>query len=92
VDIDPSGDGVEAFTAMYVRQSDGVKVPQEDVFQAYSMWTDQHDVDGTNKGWFTRKLRDAVDFDSDRSRVDGERVQFYIGLTLTEEGTRLLEE
>jgi len=92
VDIDPNGDGVETFTAMYVRQADGVKVPQEDVFQAYSMWTDQHDIDGTNKGWFTRKLRDAVDFDSDRSRVDGERVQFYIGLTLTEEGNRLLEE
>ncbi len=92
VDIDPDGDGVEAFTAMYVRQADGVKVPQEDVFQAYSKWTDQHDIDGTNKGWFTRKLRDTVDFDSDRSRVDGERVQFYIGLTLTEKGNRLLEE
>ena len=92
VDIDPNGDGVEAFTAMYVRQADGVKVPQKDVFQAYSKWTDQHDIDGTNKKWFTRKLRDVVDFDNDRSRVDGERVQFYIGFTLTEAGNRLLDE
>ncbi|WP_317176175.1 type IV secretory system conjugative DNA transfer family protein [Halomontanus rarus] len=92
VDIDPSGDGVEAFTAMYVRQADGVKVPQEDVFQAYSNWADQHDIDGTNKGWFTRKLRNVISLDTDRSRVDGDRVQFYIGLTLTEEGRRLLDQ
>lgn len=91
MDIDPDGDGVEAFTAMYVRQADGAKVPQDDLFQAYATWTDQHDIDGTTKGWFTRKLRNVVNLDTDRSRVDGDRVQFYIGLTLTEEGQTLLD-
>ncbi len=91
MDIDPDGDGVEAFTAMYVRQADGAKVPQDDLFQAYATWTEQHDLDGTTKGWFTRKLRNVVNLDTDRSRVDGDRVQFYIGLTLTEEGKTLLD-
>ncbi|WP_368276081.1 TraM recognition domain-containing protein [Halorussus litoreus] len=92
MDIDPDGDGVEAFTAMYVRQADGAKVPQDDLFQAYATWTDQHEIDGTTKGWFTRKLRNVVDLDTDRSRVDGDRVQFYIGLTLTTEGKKLLDQ
>ncbi|ELY73532.1 type IV secretory system conjugative DNA transfer family protein [Natrinema pallidum] len=92
MDIDPDGDGVEAFTAMYVRQADGAKVPQDDLFQAYATWTDQHDIDGTTKGWFTRKLRNVVDLDTDRSRVDGDRVQFYLGLTLTQEGYTLLDQ
>ncbi|UPV77243.1 type IV secretion system DNA-binding domain-containing protein (plasmid) [Halorussus limi] len=90
VEIDPSEDGVEAFTAMYVRQVDEARVPQDDLFQAYSNWTDQHDIDGTNKGWFTRKLRNVIEFDTDRSRVDGERVQFYVGITLTQEAETLL--
>ncbi len=92
VDIDPDGDGVEAFTAMYVRQVEGAKVPQDDLFQAYATWTDQQNIDGTTKGWFTRKLRNVVDLETDRSRVDGERVQFYIGLTLTQEGNALLDQ
>ncbi|WP_254525986.1 type IV secretory system conjugative DNA transfer family protein [Natrinema caseinilyticum] len=92
VDVDPDGDGVEAFTAMYVRQVEGAKVPQEEVFQAYATWTDQQNIDGTTKGWFTRKLRNVVDLETDRSRVDGERVQFYIGLTLTQEGNALLDQ
>ncbi|MFB1066249.1 TraM recognition domain-containing protein [Natrinema sp. H-ect4] len=92
MDIDPDGDGVEAFTAMYVRQADGAKVPQDDLFQAYATWTDQYDIDGTTKGWFTRKLRNVVNLETDRSRVDGDRVQFYVGLSLTEEGQTLLEQ
>jgi hypothetical protein len=91
VDIDPSG-GVEAFTAMYVRQVDEAKVPQDELFQVYSNWTDQHDIDGTNKGWFTRKLRNVIEFDTDRSRVDGKRVQFYVGITLTQEAETPLEQ
>ncbi|NEU59139.1 type IV secretion system DNA-binding domain-containing protein [Halorussus sp. MSC15.2] len=92
MDVDPSGDGVEAFTAMYVRRVDEARVPQDELFQAYSEWTDQHDIDGTTKGWFTRKLQNVIEFDTDRSRVDGERVQFYVGITLTQEGQTLLEQ
>ncbi|WP_137290877.1 type IV secretory system conjugative DNA transfer family protein [Natronorubrum halophilum] len=92
VDIDPSGDGVEAFAAMYVRQVQGAKIPQNNVFQAYDAWTDQNDVDGTTKGWFTRKLREVVDLETDRSRVDGERIQYYTGLTLTQDGQALRDQ
>lgn len=92
VDIDPSGDGVEEFAAMYVRQVQGAKIPQDNVFQAYDAWTDQHDIDGTTKGWFTRKLREVVDLDTDRSRVDGERSQYYNGLTLTQDGQALRDQ
>ncbi|WP_242611689.1 type IV secretory system conjugative DNA transfer family protein [Natrinema hispanicum] len=92
IEIDPTGDGVEAFAAMYVRQIEGARVSQDDLFQAYDIWTEQQDVNGTTKGWFTRKLQDVVDFDVDRSRVDGERIQFYTGLTLTQDGYSLLDQ
>ncbi|QFU84580.1 type IV secretion system DNA-binding domain-containing protein (plasmid) [Natronorubrum aibiense] len=91
-EIDPTGDGVEAFAATYLRQIEGARVSQDDLFQAYDIWTEQQNIDGTTKGWFTRKLQDVVDFDVDRSRVDGDRVQFYTGLTLTQEGYSLLDQ
>ncbi|QCS44724.1 type IV secretory system conjugative DNA transfer family protein [Natrinema versiforme] len=92
IDVDPSGDGVEAFAAMYVRHVEGARIPQNHVFQAYDTWTAQHDIDGTTKGWFTRKLRKVVDLDTDRSRVDGERIQYYTGLALTQEGQALRDQ
>ncbi|MCO8242971.1 TraM recognition domain-containing protein [Haladaptatus sp. AB643] len=92
LEIDPSGDAIEAFTAMYVRQADDARVPKDEVFQAYANWVDQQDIDGTTKGWFTRKLGSVVEFDTERRRVDGDRVQFYTGLTLTEAGQTLLDQ
>jgi len=34
VEIDPSGDGIEAFAAMYIREAEGAQVPKETLFQA----------------------------------------------------------
>jgi hypothetical protein len=93
VEIDPSGDGIEAFAAMYIREAEGAQVPKETLFQAYSAWTDQHDIDGTNSVWFSRKLGNAVEYESGRVREDGdERVTIYTGITLTPEGSQLLDQ
>ncbi len=92
MDIDPDGDGVEAFTAMYIKELDGAQVPKNDLFRAYSNWIDLHELDGTNTVWFGRKLANAVDYDSDRVRDGDDKVNVYTGIDLTAEGNRLLDQ
>jgi hypothetical protein len=91
VDVDPGGDGVEAFAAMYVREIDGVQVQKDELFQVYSRWIEAHDIDGTNQVWFGRKLAYTIDQESDRVRKDGENVNTYVGIDLTENGYEILE-
>ncbi|SFT09269.1 type IV secretory system conjugative DNA transfer family protein [Halostagnicola kamekurae] len=92
IEIDPNGDSVEAFAAMYVEETAGAQVPKNDLYQAYSNWVDLHDLDGTNMVWFGRKLATAVDYDSDRVRDGDDKVNVYIGIDLTSEGTNLLDQ
>ncbi|AGB33811.1 hypothetical protein Natpe_4089 (plasmid) [Natrinema pellirubrum DSM 15624] len=91
--IDPSGDGIEAFAAMYIREADGAQVPKETLFQAYSAWTDQHDIDGLNAVWFSRKLGNVVEYESGRVRKNGDDlVTVYTGIDLTPGGSQLLDQ
>ncbi len=92
VEIDPSGDGVEAFAAMYVREVDGAQIPKDDLFQMYSNWTDIQDIDGTNQVWFGRKLANVVDYESGRVRTDDNLVTVYSGIDLTTESHKLLNQ
>ncbi|MFC6732371.1 MULTISPECIES: TraM recognition domain-containing protein [unclassified Haladaptatus] len=93
LDRDAEDDAVEVFATLYVRQTSGSRVSEDVLFQAYSSWLDEHDVDGTtSKGWFTRKLGKAVDFDTERRREDGERVRFYVGIELTPDGHTFLNQ
>ncbi|WP_394327984.1 type IV secretory system conjugative DNA transfer family protein [Halogranum amylolyticum] len=92
LDGDPEGDAVEVFATLYVRQTDGSRISEDALFQAYSSWLNENDIDGTtSKGWFTRKLGNAVDFDTNRRRRDGERVRFYVGIELTPDGHTFLD-
>jgi hypothetical protein len=91
VEIDPSGDGIEAFVAMYIREAEGAQVPKETLFQAYSAWTDQHDIEGTNASWFGRKLANVVEYENDRVRDGDDLVTVYSGVDLTPEGSKFLE-
>lgn len=91
VQIEPDSDGIEAFAAMYIREADGVQIPKEELFQAYSRWTDQHDIDGTNASWFGRKLANVVEYEDDRIRDGDNLVTVYTGIDLTGDGSKLLE-
>ncbi|ELY68284.1 hypothetical protein C488_21192 [Natrinema pellirubrum DSM 15624] len=91
VEIDPSGDGIEAFAAMYIREAEGAQVPKETLFQAYSAWTDQHGIDGTNASWFGRKLANVVEYENDRVRDGDDLVTVYSGVDLTPDGSKFLE-
>jgi len=91
VEIDPSGDGIEAFAAMYIREAEGAQVPKETLFQAYSAWTDQHDIEGTNASWFGRKLANVVEHENDRVRDGDDLVTVYTGVDLTPAGSQFLE-
>jgi len=91
VEIDPSGDGIEAFAAMYIREAEGAQVPKETLFQAYSAWTDQHDIEGTNASWFGRKLANVVEYENDRVRDGDDLVTVYTGVDLTPAGSQFLE-
>jgi predicted dithiol-disulfide oxidoreductase (DUF899 family) len=76
---------------MYIREAEGAQVPKETLFQAYSAWTDQHDVEGTNASWFGRKLANVVEYENDRVRDGDDLVTVYSGVDLTPEGSKLLE-
>jgi len=76
---------------MYVREVDGAQVPKDELFQVYSCWIEAHDIDGTNQVWFGRKLANTIDYESDRVREDGEKVNIYIGIDLTEDGYEILK-
>ncbi len=91
VQIEPESDGIEAFAAMYIREADGVQIPKEKLFQAYSRWTDQQDIDGTNASWFGRKLANVVEYEDDRIRDGDNLVTVYTGIDLTSDGSKLLE-
>ncbi|WP_394352018.1 type IV secretory system conjugative DNA transfer family protein [Halorussus halophilus] len=89
---DVTANGIEAFAAMYITQTEDTRVPKDEVYRAYTKWADQQGIDGTTKSWFTRKLGDVIEFDTKRRRVDGTRVQFYTDLALTETGYELLDQ
>ena len=93
VEVDPDSDGIEAFATMHIREAEGAQVPKETLFQAYSAWTDQHDIDGTNSVWFSRKLGNVVEYESGRVRENGdELVTVYTDIDLTPEGSQLLKQ
>jgi len=91
VQIEPDSDGIEAFAAMYIRETDGTQIPKATLFQAYSRWTDQQDIDGTNASWFGRKLANVVEYEDDRIRDGDDLVTVYSGIDLTRDGSELLE-
>ncbi|GAB7011420.1 type IV secretion system DNA-binding domain-containing protein [Halorubrum trueperi] len=91
VEIEPDSDGIEAFAAMYIRETDGAQVPKATLFEAYSRWTEQHDIDGTNASWFGRKLANVVEYEDDRVRDGDDLVTVYTGIDLTTDGSQLLE-
>ncbi|QLD91242.1 type IV secretory system conjugative DNA transfer family protein [Natronomonas salina] len=83
-------DAVEVFAAMYVRESEAAQILEDELFQAYLAWLEDTDIEGTtDKGWFTRKLGNVVDFEVDRVRDDGDRVRSYNGIDLTPDGHSL---
>ena len=68
-------------------------MPKETLFQAYSAWTDQHDIDGPNSVWFSRKLGNVVEYESGRVRENGDDlVTVYTGIDLTPEGSQLFDQ
>jgi len=91
VEIKPDSDGIEAFAAMYIRETDGAQVPKATLLEAYSTWTDQHGIDGTNASWFGRKLANVVEYEDDRVRDGDDLVTVYTGIDLTTDGSQLLE-
>lgn len=91
VEIEPDSDGIEAFAAMYIRETDGAQIPKATLFEAYSRWTVQHDIDGTNASWFGRKLANVVEYEDDRVRDGDDLVTVYTGIDLTADGSQLLE-
>ncbi len=89
--LDPDDDGVSIFADRYIIEDTETSIPKEELYQTYSAWVSRHGLDGTNNVWFARKLSDHLDVGTNRRRVDGDRVNFYTGIGLTEEGSRLRE-
>ncbi|WP_276256482.1 TraM recognition domain-containing protein [Halomontanus rarus] len=92
LELDPDEDGVDVFVNRFIVSDDGGSVPKKALYQAYLLWAERNDLDYTNDVWFGRKLGDCIDVGSDRQRNGGERITLHTGISLTEEGTRLLEE
>ncbi|WP_317175934.1 type IV secretory system conjugative DNA transfer family protein [Halomontanus rarus] len=91
-ELDPDEDGVDVFVDRFIVSDDGGSVPKKALYQAYLLWAERNDLDYTNDVWFGRKLGDCIDVGSDRQRNGGERITLHTGISLTEGGTRLLEE
>ncbi|WP_323173254.1 type IV secretion system DNA-binding domain-containing protein [Natrialba sp. PRR66] len=92
LELDPDEDGVDVFVNRFIVAESDRSIPKKELYQAYQLWAERHDLDYTNDVWFGRKLGDCIDVGSERRREDGERITIHTGITLTEEGTRLLEE
>ncbi len=92
LELNPDEDGVDVFVDRFVVSDDGGSVPKKELYQAYLLWAERHDLDYTNDVWFGRKLSNCIDVGSDRQRNGGERVTLHTEIGLTEKGTRLLEE
>ena len=92
LELDPDEDGVDVFVDRFIVADADGSIPKKELYQAYRLWAESHDLDATNDVWFGRKLSDCIDVGSERRREDGERVTLHTGIALTEEGTLLLEE
>ncbi|WP_317175902.1 conjugal transfer protein [Halomontanus rarus] len=88
---DPSATDFSHFVDRYVLEDEDVRVPKDDLYDAYRIWAIRHGLDVESKAWFTRKLGDYLTFKTSRPRIDGERVQCYAGITLTTDGEQLVE-
>ncbi|MCD2204928.1 type IV secretory system conjugative DNA transfer family protein [Halobacterium sp. KA-6] len=82
-DVDSSEGGIETFADLHLSRNEGAQLRRDDLYQAYRTWTDHHEIKELSKSWFTRKLRETIDFEIQRSRVDGERIHVFEDLTLT---------
>jgi hypothetical protein len=85
LELDPDDDGVAVFVDRHITVDSDASVPKSDLFEAYSSWVDEHEISGTNKVWFARKLSEHVPVEPGRQRVDGERVTVYEEIALSEE-------
>ena len=88
---DATDGGLPAFVDKFVTEQEGAVVPKDTLYQAYTYWTNQYEIEPKNKVWFARTLGDFVDYGTRRTRIDGERVNCYTGVELTSEGEQLLD-
>jgi DNA helicase HerA-like ATPase len=88
---DATDGGLPAFVERFVTEREGAVIPKDDLYQAYTYWTNQHEIEPKNKVWFARTLGDFVDYGTSRTRIDGERINCYTGVELTPEGGELLD-
>ncbi|WP_256335770.1 helicase HerA domain-containing protein [Halopenitus persicus] len=71
----------ESFIQEYVKVDPDEQIPKDRAFERYLHWAEMHGVDDPlNKSWFTRKLKEHIDFESTRLRVEGDLVRHYTGI------------
>jgi hypothetical protein len=89
--LDGSEWGLEEFVQTYIEEDADAVVPKDDVYQAYVVCAERHDEPAETKVWFSRNLRDLIEFETSRRRVDGQRVGCYTGIRLTPAGQELID-
>jgi len=91
VEIDPSGDGIEAFAAMYIREAEGSPGAKGNAVFRRTRPGLTSTILGTNASWFGRKLANVVEYENDRVRDGDDLVTVYTGVDLTPAGSQFLE-
>jgi hypothetical protein len=81
----------ETFVDVYVTEDEEAMLPKDDLYNAYRIWAIRHEQEIQSKSWFSRSLGDFVAFDTSRVRRNGNRVNCYTGIALTEAGHQLIE-
>jgi hypothetical protein len=81
----------ETFVEVYVAEDDEAVLPKDELYNAYRIWAIRHEQEIQPKSWFSRSLGNFVTFDTSRVRRNGNRVNCYTGIALTEAGHQLIE-
>ena len=86
------GESFEEFVEAYLTKGAEADVPKDEVHRVYAVWAAQRGLKVQNRVWLSRRLGEAVDLDTSRRRVDGDRINFYTGIGLAPAVRELIEQ
>ncbi|QLG29824.1 ATP-binding protein (plasmid) [Halorarum halophilum] len=74
------------FADQHLTETDeDVAVRKSKVYSAYESWADDLGVEVVSNSWFTRRLKEYIEVETDRQRIDGELTHLFVSFTLDTE-------
>lgn len=83
--------GVKTFARRQLRKRPVETIQQGTVYEAYTNWAGERDLDPATKRWFTRKAHNVHDFEAKQARTDIGIAEVYVGITLANAGEAFLD-